>query len=223
MSLTPSSRIDFPLMVRVLRAVTTLLRDFGSRLVDQCEPLVSALLQCLASAATSPTFWGGGNGQAGSSTGIAGTQDAMGGSTEIGIGGGGGGGGGGSGGGSGGGMGGNGMGGGLGSGGGGVLESAMSSYSVSQLGSAIGGGLMAGAMGAAGGVGGSGSSALARADQVWSSLLALDALLTICSDPHVLFVLFKVYDQGRDPSDGAEDDDDDADDDDDDDDDERVS
>ena len=32
-------RIDFPLMVRCMRAATTLLRDFGHTLVHQCEPV----------------------------------------------------------------------------------------------------------------------------------------------------------------------------------------
>ena len=34
-------RLAFPLAVRVLRTVATLLRDFGRSLVDQCEPVSS--------------------------------------------------------------------------------------------------------------------------------------------------------------------------------------
>lgn len=42
-------RIEFPLFVRVIRAFTTLLRDFGHVLITQCETLIGALLHCLAS------------------------------------------------------------------------------------------------------------------------------------------------------------------------------
>jgi hypothetical protein len=46
-------RIEFPLFVRIMRAFTTLLRDFGHVLIKQCEPLLGALLHCLASSAAS--------------------------------------------------------------------------------------------------------------------------------------------------------------------------